>query len=469
MKADVTRRQWLGAAAAVTLGFRGLHTLLADAGDHERAGAAAGYGPLLPNADGLLDLPAGFQVRVISRMGQEMSDGLLVPGKPDGMAAFAGPAGRTILVRNHELEADWLEQGPYGRANERFSRVPRNRVYDAGHGRKPCLGGTTTLIYDTRTQRLERQFLSLAGTEYNCAGGPTPWGSWISCEETVRRADAELEKDHGYNFEVPAADSSGPVPPRPLVHMGRFRHEAVAVDPRTGIVYQTEDRDDGLITRFVPSRPGELLEGGRLQALVVLDAPSLDTRNWQDEQGRPLGRQIPPGTVLTVGWMDLEQIDSPNDDLRARGFAAGAARFARAEGMWYGNDAVYFACTNGGHARRGQIWRYVPGPREREAAPGEACGTLELFLEPNDPRLLDNADNLTVAPWGDLIVCEDGEDDQFLVGVTPQGALYKLARNALDRSEFAGSTFSPDGSTLFVNLLDAGLTLAITGPWRRTG
>ncbi|MGH7599827.1 MAG: alkaline phosphatase PhoX, partial [bacterium] len=170
---------------------------------------------------------------------------------------------------------------------------------------------------------------------------------------------------------------------------------------------------------------------------------------------------------LQVKWLDLEDIEAPNDDLRLRGFAQGAARFARGEGAWYGNDAIYFACTNGGRAKKGQIWRYVPSPFEGAPEEQNDPGKLELFVEPNDGNLVDNADNLTVAPWGDLIVCEDGEKEQFLVGVTPKGEFYKFARNAMpSSSELAGVTFSPDGTTLFVNIQHEGLTLAITGPWR---
>jgi secreted PhoX family phosphatase len=152
--------------------------------------------------------------------------------------------------------------------------------------------------------------------------------------------------------------------------------------------------------------------------------------------------------------------------LRRRGLAQGAACFARGEGAWYGNDAIYVACTNGGRKKKGQIWRYVPSLFEGAPEERNDPGKLELFVEPNDGDLVDNADNLTVAPWGDLIVCEDGEDEQFLVGVTPKGEFYKFGKSAAGDSELAGVTFSPDGTTLFVNIQHKGLTLAITGPWR---
>ena len=205
-----------------------------------------------------------------------------------------------------------------------------------------------------------------------------------------------------------------------------------------------------------------LAAGGRLQALVVIDKPSLDTRNWEDEAGL----QVRPRDRLRTSWIDIDNVDSPENDLRYQGFSNGAARFARGEGMWYGNDAVYFACTNGGPANKGQVWRYEPGLHE--GTTDEAPGTLELFIEPNDADLVENCDNLTVAPWGDVILCEDGPEDQFLVGVTPEGELYKLGYNAFNTSEFAGAVFSPDGGTLYVNIQNPGVTLAIRGPWKGT-
>ena len=473
------RRQFLGYAGATALGFAGLRSYFAyaapafgqtpTAGPTTRAATmpGMGYGPLVPDPHKILDLPEGFTYRVISREGERMDDGLRVPGHCDGTASFAGPAGKTLIVRNHELRPTDLVSGPFGPKNNLLNLLKPDRFYDRGGGRNPGLGGTTTLVYDTRTGQVERQFLSLAGTIRNCAGGPTPWGSWITCEEDVSRAgDNGLEHDHGYNFEVPASAAIGLADPVPLKAMGRFYHEAIAVDPKSGIIYQTEDRGDGLIYRFIPDVPGKLIAGGRLQALVVADAPSLDTRNWETPAVRV-------GQRLAVTWMDVDDIDSPLDDLRHRGFAAGAARFARGEGMWYGNDAIYFACTNGGSAKKGQVWRYIPSPHEGTHRAVEAPGMLELFIEPNDGSLVENADNLTVASWGDLVLAEDGvgeqaSEKQFLVGVTPDGKLYPLARNAQNSAELAGVNFSPDGSTLFVNLFSPGATLAITGPWRRT-
>ena len=274
----------------------------------------------------------------------------------------------------------------------------------------------------------------------------------------------------------------GLIDPVPLRDMGRFNHEAVCVDPATCIVYQTEDRQDGLLTRFLPNEAENLAAGGKLQALAMVGKPSFDTRNWVDndakaqtggafQQADPTDTAnkamptIATGTVLDVAWIDLENVDDPEDTLRYRGFEAGAARFARGEGMWFGRDAVYFACTTGGMNRKGQLWRYVPSRFEGQPEERRFPGRLELFLEPNDHELVENADNLCVAPWGDLIVCEDAGRKNHLVGVTPEGQLYHFGLNVFSNSELAGSCFSPDGQTLFVNIQGDGLTLAITGPW----
>ena len=248
----------------------------------------------------------------------------------------------------------------------------------------------------------------------NCAGGTTPWNSWISCEECVQRVEDTFETDHGYNFEVPAV-APGLVAPMPLKAMGRFYHEAIAVDARTGIVYQTEDRGDGLVYRFIPHRPGQLTAGGRLQALKIRDLKSADTRNWRTpiETVFPWTHDaIPVGETLNVEWVDIQNVESPKDDLRKQGYHdKGAARFARGEGMWYSDGVIFFASTNGGQRKKGQIWRYTPSPLEGTSGEEKDPGALGLFIESESSDLLENADNLTATPWGDLIVCEDGSKE----------------------------------------------------------
>jgi len=479
----LTRRRFLSHTAAVTAGFAGLRSFasVSPANALAQASEAFGYGPLIKDREGLLDLPAGFSYRVISRKGEQMDDGFIVPGKHDGMATFPGPDGLTVLVRNHEITGPAHRLGPFGKDAELLEKLAADVIYDPGYEKGPINGGTTTVVYDTKQQRVVRHFLSLIGTEHNCAGGPTPWGTWISCEESVSPKNEEHVQYHGYNFEVPASAEIGIDKPVPLKAMGRFNHEAVAVDPKSGIIYQTEDRQDGVLYRFIPKVPGKLAEGGRLQFLAVKDRPSLDLRNWKKVDTGKLQSggadnaefegpgtrhdHTPVGTKQTVYWQDIDDVDAPKDDLRYRAFKAGAARFARNEGMWYGNDAVYFASTTGGHNAKGQIWRYVPSPHEGTDAEANSPATLELFIEPNDETILQHADNLCIADFGDVIVCEDGGPVNHVLGVTPKGQVYKLARNAKSSSEFAGSCFSPDGSTMFVNIQNPGLTLAITGPW----
>lgn len=446
---------------AYTLGFTGFQMLT-----HRLGGGRVNprlaediLGPLLPDPNGIVDLPEGFSYSIISRVGNTMRDGLIVPGRPDGMATFPGKNGRTILVRNHEMSAASSGAGSaFGDDYSLAAGTDSSKIYDTGVNGNPAQGGTTTIVFDTNTQTVHNEYLSLAGTLRNCAGGPTPWNSWLTCEEIVTRADERYSKDHGYVFEVPASEETQLFKAEPIKSMGRFNHEAVAVDPESNVIYLTEDDSSGLLYRFLPNNPGKLLDGGTLQALVVKDQPKLDTRNWSSTT-------IAEREPMAVEWMNLRGIDQ--DDLRFRGHATGAARFARGEGMWFGNNAVYFACTNGGPAKKGQIWKYEPSPFEGTELEGGQPGSLELFVEPNDGNIIDNADNLTVSPWGDLVVCEDSGGDNFLLGITPDGVVYRMGRNAVSESELAGATFSPDGSTLFMNIQHDGLTLAITGPWMK--
>ncbi|KYC42862.1 phosphatase [Scytonema hofmannii PCC 7110] len=436
-------------AATLVVGenLRGLYAIAQGA-----SSTTYGYGPLIKDPNGLLDLPAGFRYKAFSRTGDLMSDGNPVPGGHDGMATFAGPNRSVILVRNHELSPN-------------SSTEVKGNKYD-----ELCKGGTTTLIVNPERE-LVRDYASLAGTYRNCAGGLTPWGSWISCEENTSTPETtpatiqqpansgifvpnpnRVTKRHGYNFEVPALrkPKKGTVDPVPLLEMGRFNHEAVAVDPRTGIVYQTEDAGDSLFYRFIPNRPGFLQEGGVLEALAIVGLFQENTKT-----GFPVGKKY------QAEWVRIEDYDPYEDTVRKEGFAKGAAQFSRGEGIWYGNGEFYFCCTSGGANSGGQVWRYIPG---RTAKDG---GTIELFVEPNDSSVLDSPDNIVVAPFGDLILCEDGDDEQFVVGVTPEGGLYQFARNALNENEFAGACFSPDNQTLFVNIQTPGITFAIWGPWAK--
>ncbi|MHA6316858.1 alkaline phosphatase PhoX [Altererythrobacter sp. CAU 1778] len=396
------------------------------------------YGPLKADPAGMLDLPEGFSYRVISRLGDAMADGGTVPDRADGMGCFDLGGGRIALVRNHELGPG---HGAGGAIANPFGRDANGQ---------PLAGGTTTIVLNARTLEVERQHRSLGGTVRNCAGGTTPWGSWLTCEESMFTDDAAIRAGHGWVFEVPAR-SEGLVEPTPLKAMGRFNHEAAAIDPRTGVVYLTEDMEDSMLYRFIPKVPGKLAEGGRLQALAIVDGPA-DSRNWTSPA-------MAVGKSHAVRWIDMDDVEAPQNDLRLRGAAAGGLVIARGEGIHMGDGELYFAATSGGAAKEGQIFRFAPNPG--------GVDRLELFFESTSKQQFSYGDNLTIAPDGHLIVCEDQYTDvvdNHLRGITPDGVPYPFARLRV-QTEPAGACFSPDGRTLFVNAYSPAATLAITGPW----
>ncbi len=467
MTITLTRRNFakaLGGLSLAAMTARGMA-----AGPVTAVNQADGYGPLIPDPARLLDLPDGFRYRVISRLGNIMDDGFPVPDAADGMGAIGLPDGRIALIRNHELRvsAKKPEEEVIATLGDAF------RTYDRTDKGAPLPGGTSTLIYNPATGAVEAEYMSLIGTIRNCAGGVTPWGSWLSCEEDVTRAGDKVGRDHGFVFEVPATHK-GLVDPVPLKAMGRFNHEAAAVDPETGIVYMTEDREDSLFYRFIPTTKGKLADGGRLQALKIPGVS--DSRNWG-------AVSIPPGQWVSTSWIDLDDVEAPNgDDLRIRGAAKGATLFARGEGIVQGTDPLgkpefFFTCTNGGADKHGQIFRYVPivgGDTLGESYPGGPImlsglpdQNLQLFFETPDRSVYSFGDNLTVAPDGDLIVCEDGYEaiaNNYLRGITPEGKAYAFGHVRV-QSETAGVCFAPDGRTMFLNVYSPTMTLAITGPF----
>jgi uncharacterized protein len=425
---------------------------------------AHGYGELFPAAakntgETFISLPKGFEYNVLGRVKERMSDGRPTPAAHDGMWTFK--VGRELrIVRNHEVSG-----GSVPREN---AGIGIRNHYDETAG-----GGTTTLVIDPKTNTLIRDFVSLSGTLINCAGGPTPWGSWISCEETtlgptVRtrvsdgRKTGGFPKPHGYCFEVPAAANSE-VDPVPLKAMGRFEHEAIAVHRQTGIVYETEDFASSGFYRFLPKRSGRLAEGGVLQMLAVKDRPEYDTRTGQR-----------PGAVYETGWVTIDDPDPDGADtdrsaVHNQGVAKGGARFARLEGCEINSRGqVFFAATSGGDNKGGQIWMFEPE--------GKDSGRLKLVFESPDQKVLHMPDNICLMPKSDrLVICEDSDyaGQQSINHVrilTRDGKIADFAQNISKdffRSEFAGSCFSPDGKTLFVNIQLAGVTLAIWGDWSK--
>ncbi len=450
------------ASVAVGSTFEALTARLGRANDRQLS--CPGYGPLRPVADAttgleLLHLPEGFRYLSYGWTGDEMEEGRPTPAAHDGMAVISDHDGVIILARNHEINEDGPAIGPAA------------ITYD-----QRASAGCTNLMFDTNTGEWIKSWVSLSGTVRNCAGGPTPWGTWLTCEETTLGPGEEYEgtkfnyeQTHGWIFEVPA---TGDADPRPLKAMGRIWHEAVAVDPATGIVYETEDRDDSGIYRFLPNTPGRLREGGRLQMLCA-------------RGHRQLKKGLQVGQTFDVTWVDIEdpeRADSPgtsdHQGVYHQGRAAGGATFARLEGAWFGNGRVYVTATSGGAAERGQVFEYDPHEE-----------TLTLIFESPGMHLLDMPDNMCVSPRGGIVLCEDGDVlPQRIQGLTPDGRVFPFVANGMDlrslparhqgrwpsdriqardyrAEEMCGATFNRNGQWLFVNLQDPGLTVAITGPW----
>jgi len=376
---------------------------------------------------GLLDLPEGFSVRVIEKMGETMDDGFHVPGRPDAMACFNAADGSLVLMRNHE---NVRTQEAFGPQHDGKPLPPE--AYDT-----ECYGGVSRVVLDAKTKQRKSSNLVLAGTLNNCAGGVSPWG-WLTCEEYVS------EINHGFVFLCdPSAASVQP--PKVIKAYGRFQHEAASVDPKTHIAYLTEDQGDSAFYRFVPRDPSKPFEG-MLQALAIEGLPRFDTGDAM------------PADALNVQWVDIDDPVPSQDTVRHQAHDKGAAFVRRGEGLWLTDDSAYFTATIGGRAQQGQVLRL-----NFRSEPN----TLELVAESPSGDVLEMPDNLTFAPSGHLYVCEDGSFDNYIRRITPDGRVVTFARNALSDSEFAGVCFSPDGDTMFVNLQEDHLTLAITGPFEQ--
>lgn len=461
----VSRRDFLvhTGAAGLSVGLAGSVDVLFTANPAAGArGPQRGYGPLVRDPKGILDLPRGFSYRILSREGQPMQSGQgKVPSAFDGMGSFSGRRGggpdngETRLVRNHEVyPEDPIPVPQHG----------GNTTFDPGAG-----GGTTTLVLDPFL-RVQEEYVSLSGTAINCSGGITPWGTWLSCEENEEKAGtAGYRKDHGWIFEVDPYRRPRNVDPEPLRDMGRFMHEAVCVDPRNGIHYETEDafsgRPLGSYYRFLPDQPlggyGSLRAGGTLQALRVPEVRDLST---VQEAGTSFGG---------IEWLDVPDPRARTEPVRSQDYSRPITRGQKLEGAWWGeaDDSAYFvssyAQTQDGSQRAhdGQVWRYHPDSNTL---------TLELIFKGGgsaDDRY-EEPDNICVSPYGGLMICEDSVGVSYMIGTTSDGEPFTFARNRQQTEpgvtgELSGVSFSADGETMFFNVYTPGTTFAVRGPWRR--
>jgi secreted PhoX family phosphatase len=478
----LSRRQFLQGSAAVAggalLGAGPFESYIAHAarGGKRAAGPHPDYGPLVavPDLrDGVtrLALPEGFTYRSFHMAGTPLAPGGTTPTpiRSDGMAAFSVGNGMYAVVRNHEVN------GPVGA----FGNLAD--AYD------PMTGGGTTTFLVRKDGEVVDGWISLNGTQMNCAGGRTPWGSWLTCEETVNGPDvgndftgannALLTQKHGYVFEVPTEGVSDGVPIRAA---GRFAHEAAAVDPANGDVYMTEDNfgfPSGFYRYRPPANPmsaGKLLDGGQLHMLAVSGQPGLDLALAQGQGASFAVEWVPildPDPTFEPGTTNNQAIVAVSN----QGLVQGAAKFSRLEGAYYDAGTVYFVSTQGGGAPndptqpvspggygtgRGQVWAY-----------DIAASQLRLVYESPAAATLDLPDNVVTTRSGALLLCEDNVAPNFLRGLTLDGALFDFAQNTIPGQlgdEFAGATFGDDFHTLYVNIQsNRSLTFAIWGPWSR--
>ncbi|WP_406079191.1 alkaline phosphatase PhoX [Micromonospora sp. NBC_00858] len=461
MTSSISRRNLLRSGAAGGLGivFAGSIEAIAGSGAAQAARGSVGYGALVPDAAKLLSLPPGFSYKIVAQAGVTLLEsGEPTPSDADGTGFFRSQNGG-VLVNNHEIGGD----EPYG-----VPALP-GLTYDPG-----ARGGTTNIEVDSDGNRV-REYVSVAGTVQNCAGGITPWGTWLTCEETEQRAGGAFQKDHGYVFEVDAFDREANKNPVPLKFLGRFAHEAVAVDPDTHAIYETEDAGgpNGLYFRWTP--PAGFRGGkGALRALALSlggdTAGTLQAMNCfkGSKHIADLAEATQPGTRYNVTWVEVPDRNGTAVSVRKQFTDDQVTRSHKLEGAWWSDGGAYFVASFARHddgsvnEHDGQVWFYDPK--------SETITLKTIFgvnSDPDQDTNYDGPDNITVSPYGGVILAEDGEGLSHLVGVTDEGKAYPIGRNELNTSEFTGPTFSEDGKILYANIQTPGYVFAITGPWGR--
>lgn len=407
----------------------------------------------------LIHLPEGFRYVSYGWTKDPMSDGIPTPMNHDGMGVVAEKDGVVTIIRNHEIGSD-------GKA----WAMNNSKPFDSN-----AQGGCTKLKFDTKKGEWLDSRVAIAGTSRNCAGGVTPWGTWLTAEETVMGPNSvdhyklnqrrDFKKEHGWVFEV---DPAGVAEPVPLKDMGRFVHEAVAIDRETGIVYETEDRNTAGFYRFIPNEKGKLAAGGKLQIAEVIGCDDLRGHVEKNKSFEVRWHTIPDPTLAhTPGAEKPDELG-----VFKQGKQLGGTTFARLEGCWSGNGMIYFDATSGGKANAGQIWQFNPKQQK-----------LKMLFESPGKETLNMPDNLCVNPHGGILICEDGDYGnakfpQRMHILTQDGKLVPFALNDVQLKgekkfrgdfrgrEWAGVTFSPDGKWLFANIQTPGITLAIAGPWK---
>lgn len=356
--------------------------------------AALGDGLLPPDANGVR-LPAGFTSRIVARSGQTPVTGIAHAWHPapDGGATYATPDGGWVYACNSEI-------GSQG-------------------------GGAGALRFDAQGQPVDAYSI-LSGTSVNCAGGQTPWNTWLSCEE----------HDEGLVWECdPFQPGQGIARPA----LGTFSHEAACVDAANEYIYLTEDKGDSCFYRMKPDRYPDL-SSGRLEVAIA------GGRNAAGEQ--------------TLAWVEVPNPNPGPDDTPTRNQIEGVLRFARGEGMFFHAGVVYFTTT-----ADNRVWAYRTGD-----------ATLRIFYDAAEiaDAPLRDPDNLVVDAGGFVYVAEDSDDLQIVL-IDPDGnPLPFLQLVGHDDSEVAGPAFSPDDTRLYFSSQRGtagdsagGITFEITGPFPR--